>query len=62
MTESNPTLAEMVAIATKKVWEKPIGAKYNPNDQVNQLAQHAALINMGMNQITKPTSGRSGKR
>lgn len=62
MTESNPTLAEMIAIATKKTWEKPIGARYNKNDQVNQLAEHAALITIGMNMVTKPTSGRSGKR
>ena len=62
MTTSNPTLAEMIAIATKKTWEKGIGAKYNSNDTVNQLAQHAALINMGMSMVTKPTSGRSGKR
>lgn len=62
MTESNPSLAEMVAIATKKYWEKGIGAKYNVNDTVNQLAAHAALINMGTSMVTKPTSGRSGKR
>ena len=62
MTASNPSPMELAAIETKKIWEKVIGAKFNSNDEVNHIAQHWALINLGMRQITKPTQGRTGKR
>jgi len=61
MTESNPTRAELDAIATKKYWEKVIGAKYNSNDEINHIAQQAALIKLGMTQLG-PIGGPKGKK
>ena len=40
------------AIATKKKWEKVIGAVFNLNDEVNQIAQQAALNKIGMSQVS----------
>ena len=51
MTASNPSPIELASLQTKKIWEKVIGAKYNVNDEVNLIAQHWALINMGMAQM-----------
>jgi len=52
--------AELNALRTKKVWEKVIGAVFNKNDEINHLAEHAALINMGMAQLSGTTP--SGKK
>ena len=55
-----PSLKQIAAIATKKIWEKVIGAKFNLNDEVNHIAQQIALTNMGMSQLGPVT--KSGKR
>jgi hypothetical protein len=61
MGEFNMSSREMAALFTKKIWEKVIGAKYNSNDEVNHIAQQAALTNMGMAQLG-PVGGKSGKK
>ena len=62
MTASNPSPIELASIQTKKIWEKVIGAKFNSNDEINHIAQQEALTNIGLNMITRPTQGRTGKR
>ena len=42
---------ELAALQTKKIWEKVIGAKFNKNDEINQIAEHWALVNIGMSQM-----------
>jgi hypothetical protein len=59
--EFNMSPAEMAALYTKRIWEKVIGAKFNSNDEVNHIAQQAALTNMGMAQLG-PIGGSSGKK
>lgn len=45
-----PTAA-LERLQTKKVHEKVIGAKFNMNDEVNQVAQQRALTDIGLAQL-----------
>jgi hypothetical protein len=62
MTASNPSPQELAGLWTKKIWEKVIGAKFNVNDEVNQIAAHQANVALGMSQVSKITGGKTGKR
>jgi hypothetical protein len=55
------TPAEQARLYTKKIWEKVIGAKFNSNDEVNHIAQQAALTNMGQAMLG-PVGGSTGKK
>ena len=57
----NPKQNELARIWTKKIWEKVIGAKFNVNDEVNQIAADRANINLGLTQVST-TIGKTGKR
>ena len=60
MPAFNMSRKELAALQTKKIWEKVIGAKFNVNDEVNQIAAHHALTSLGMAQLSGTT--KSGKR
>lgn len=59
MTEMNMSSKEMAGWQTKKVWEKVIGDKHNSNSEINHIAQHWALVNTGMAQVTTPKQGQT---
>lgn len=50
-SQTSPALERL---QTKKVWEKPIGGKFNINDEVNQIAQQKQLERIGYQQLQYP--------
>ncbi len=62
MPAFNMTPKEMAALQTKKIWEKVIGAKFNQNDEINHIAQQAALTNMGMSQLSSMGKRKTGQQ
>lgn len=52
---------DIARLSTKRVWEKVIGAKFNINDEINQIAQQTALVNTGMAQLSM-LGGKTGRK
>lgn len=45
-------LTALHGLRTKKIWEKPIGAKHNVNDELNHIAQQSSLNRIGLQMFT----------